>query len=336
MTPLGLIGNEVIQKQIMIALTAADFRNGAIPHMLFSGVPGCGKTSTARALSKKAEYNMLQVPPEEFKSYSKIVDILSNLNYDGYSRYGDKISKVKPTILFIDEIHRLPILGQEKLGIIMEDYRIESERDKGRYVWFPLFTVIGATTEEGLLSKPFRERFKLVFQFNPYSIEDTEEIVKYHSERLQVPMTKKAIRETARRAKGIPRITVTYVELLRDRKIAVGSEIVTSKIVQDLFDDLGIDEFGLNKQERNILLILNEAKSPIGISNLATMVNCSQATIADSSEPFLLREGLIARTSRGRTITNKGKEYVKKYILLNNEGNENEKEDIEATYVRQL
>lgn len=330
---LGLIGNPLIQKQIKIAVEAAKERNGSIPHMLFSGAPGCGKTSTARALSKIGNVSLIQCQPEALKTYTNLIDVLGDLDYSGYSRRGDKIGVIKPTVLFIDEIHRLPITGQEKLGIAMEEYRIESDREKGRYVWFPLFTVIGATTEEGLLSKPFRERFKLNFAFNTYTNEETEEIIIHHANRLEVGITKKAIRETAKRCRGIPRIAVTYLELLRDRQLSIKSEIITSAIVFDMFNDLGIDSAGLNEKERAILLILYESKSPIGLSNLATMVNCSQTTLADSSEPFLLREGLIARGNRGRTITGKGIDYVKTYCM---DSNKVLKEDIEALYTRQL
>lgn len=330
---LNLIGNPLIQKQIKIAIEAAKERNSAIPHMLFSGVPGCGKTSTARALSKIGGVSIIQVQPEQLKTYADIINILGDLDYSGYSRKGDKVDVIKPTVLFIDEIHRLPITGQEKLGIAMEEYRLESDREKGRYVWFPLFTVIGATTEEGLLSKPFRERFKLNFAFNAYTNEETEEIIIHHANRLEISITKKAVRETAKRCRGIPRIAVTYLELLRDRQLSIKSEIITSAIVFDLFSDLGIDEVGLNEKERAILLILYETKNPIGLSTLATMVNCSQVTLADSSEPFLLREGLISRGNRGRAITSKGIDYVKNFCLGSNK---NLKEEIESQYVRQL
>lgn len=330
---LNLIGNPLIQKQIKIAVDASKERNSAIPHMLFSGVPGCGKTSTARALASTSGGAILQVQPEALKTYTNIIDILGELDYSGYSKRGDKISKINPTILFIDEIHRLPITGQEKLGIAMEEYRLESDREKGRYVWFPLFTVIGATTEEGLLSKPFRERFKLTFPFNAYSNEETEEIIAHHAMRLGITITNKAIRETAKRCRGIPRIAVTYLELLRDRQLANKSEIITSALVFDMFKDLGIDNAGLNEKERAILLILYESKTPIGLSNLAAMVNCSQVTLADSSEPFLLREGFIYRGTRGRSITPKGIDYVKTNCLG---VDSSVKEDIEAKYVRQL
>lgn len=330
---LGLIGNPLIQKQIRIAVEAAKERNSAIPHMLFSGVPGCGKTSTAKALSKLGGVSIIQTQPEALKTYANIINVLGDLDYSGYSRRGDKIGEIKPTILFIDEIHRMPITGQEKLGIAMEEYRLESDRERGRYVWFPLFTIIGATTEEGLLSKPFRERFKLTFTFNAYSNIEIEEIINHHANRLKIIITKKAIRETAKRCRGIPRIAVTYLELLRDRQLSMKAEIITSAIVADMFSDLGIDKLGLNEKERAILLILYEAKAPLGLANLATMVNCSQVTLTDSSEPFLLREGLIYRGNRGRVITNKGIDYVNTHCL---NLNKTVKESIEAIYVRQL
>ena len=329
-----MIGNDKIKDQIEIVLESSKKRNTSLPHMLFSGAPGCGKTTLAKKTASIGGMDFIQVPPDSLKGYKEIVKMLGGINHEGYSREGDVTSTIKPTIIFIDEIHRLPILGQEKLGIAMEEFQIESDRDKNSVIWFPLFTIIGATTEEGMLSKPFRDRFKLNFTFKLYNETTMAEIVKFHADRLGLIVTRKACDDIARRSRGTPRIGVKYLERARDYAMYISSDIITSAVTRDIFEKLEINDIGLTENEIKLLLALYEAKTPVGVDNLAVVTNVSQKTLSDSIEPFLISKGLVVRSGRGRTLTNKGENYVRDVIL--GENDTRNKKEIKVGYNRKL
>ena len=328
------IGNKSIRQQIEVALESARKRNSALPHMLFSGAPGCGKTTLAKLMAKTGGMDFMQVVPEEFNSYKNIIKILDNMNLEGYNRRGDKVGQIKPTILFIDEIHNISMVGQEKLGIVMEDFKLESNRKRNSHIWFPLFTIIGATTQEGILSKPYRDRFKLTFHFETYNMEDMAEIVNYHAKKRGLMITPKACRKIASRSKGTPRIAVRLVERVQDYIITNSTDVITSKVALAVFDLMNLDEKGLNLQERKILLALYNTTAPIGLDSLAISANVSKRTITDSLEPFLIQEGLITRSGRGRILTPEGIEYVEK--SQSEESGEIRKEEITTNYQRKL
>lgn len=329
-----MIGNENIRNQIEIVLEAARKRNNSLPHMMFSGAPGCGKTTLARKTASIGGMDFMQIPPDSLKGYKELMDVLGSVNHDGYNKQGDIIGDIKPTIIFIDEIHRIPILGQEKLGIAMEDFQIESDRDKNKMIWFPLFTIIGATTEEGILSKPFRDRFKLNFTFKLYDEETMAKIVEFHASQLDIMITQKACRDIAVRSRGTPRIGVRYLERARDYALYIESEVITSTVTNDIFEKLGINEIGLTENEVKLMKALYEIKTPVGIDNLAVITDVSQKTLSDSIEPFLIGKGLIVRSGRGRSLTHKGANYVRD-VLLDNKDNRNKRE-IEVGYNRKL
>jgi Holliday junction DNA helicase RuvB len=302
--------------------------------MLFSGAPGCGKTTLSKKTASIGGMDFVQVPPDSIKGYKETVDILGSINHDGYNRNGDIVGQIKPTILFIDEIHRLPIVGQEKLGIAMEDFQIESDRDKNRVIWFPLFTVIGATTEEGMLSKPFRDRFKLNFTFNLYDVSTMTKIVAFHANKIGIPVTEKACIDIAKRSRGTPRIGVKYLERARDYALYIAADVVNDSVTTEMFRQLGINDIGLNENETKLLKALYEIKMPVGIDNLAVITNVSQKTISDSIEPFLISKGLIVRSGRGRTLTHKGVDYVREQLIA--EKDVREKSEIKIGYNRKL
>lgn len=310
---MKLIGHKSTKKQIKIAMKSAEARNAALPHLLFAGVAGCGKTSMAKALAREYNVDFLPMPAKEFKDHAAVISILEKLNHDHYDAKGNRTGNIKPTVLFVDEIHRMPTVGEESLGIAMEDLRLASE--DGGYYWVPHFTIIGATTDDGSLSKPFRERFKLRFVFDPYSEEEIEDILRLHvninKEDFDIELTPLAAREIAKRGRGIPRISLTYLERARDMALSKGGKnLVTGSIVKETFDDLGINDIGMTKVEMKILKALYDAKIPIGLENLAIISNESQKALSASAEPFLIRLGFIMRGGRGRIITTKGKRYV--------------------------
>ena len=299
-----------------------------LPHMLFAGAAGCGKTSLAKEVARITGADFISVIPESLKDLPSLKKVLSSLNHKGYDERGNRTGKVYPSIIFMDEIHRLPIYGQEKLGIVMENLLLETGRPN-RYNWIPHFTVVGATTLAGELSKPFLDRFKLKFNFQTYSFEESLEILKMHARLLDIHITARAIRDIANRCRGVPRIMVNYLERCRDVAIALKSPFVTTKITQRTFDDLGIDEFGLTNTEIRILKALYEADKPIGLESLSIITNESSKTLKSDLEPYLMQKGYILRSGTGRIITPDGREY-----LENRGRTEFQKVEISADYER--
>jgi Holliday junction DNA helicase RuvB len=306
---MRLIGHKSTKNQIHTALKAAGKLNIAPPHMLFAGVAGCGKTSMARYIAMESGTDFIQVPASDLKEYKSVIEVLENLNHLGYDRMGNRIGNVKPTILFIDEIHRLPVAGQEPLGIAMEEFKMAAGRD-GKCHWIPYFSLVGATTDDGSLSKPFRERFPMRFVFDTYSQEEISKIIGVHANVLNVEITPKAVKEIAIRGRGIPRIAVSYLKRARDLCLSRNGHMITHLMVFDTFKEMGIDEKGLTKTELKILKALFDSNIPIGLENLSVVVNESAKTLSASAEPFLIREGLIIRSGKGRLITKKGKNYL--------------------------
>jgi len=326
---MHIIGHKTTKNQIKIALKAASKLNVAPPHMLFAGVAGCGKTSMARYLSKECGSEFLQIPAIDIKDYKSVIEIMDNLNHLGYDRQGNRIGKIKPTILFIDEIHRLIIAGQEPLGIAMEEFKIAAGKD-GLCYWTPYFTLIGATTDDGSLSKPFRERFNMRFIFDTYSDAEMSKIIGLHANSMNMEITPKAVGEIVKRGRGVPRVAIGYLKRIRDLCLSEGGRIMTHSMALYTFKEIGIDEKGLNKTEVKILKTLYDSGIPVGLEYLAITTNESAKTLSASAEPFLIRKGLIIRGGRGRIITKKGKEY----LAETGYGGKTLKVDIPTGYVR--
>lgn len=328
-----IIGNEETLSQITIAGKSATARNKAIPHMLLSGAAGCGKTTTARFVANKIGSDFINLSYDTIKKRSDVVSLIHQLDRTGFDDYGVKVDKIRPTVIFIDEIHGLSIIAQEHLGILMEELKISAPvneikrgspanrniggikglKNENADMWSPAFTLIGATTNDGKLSKPFRDRFKLRFVFSPYPLDKAGEIVKTHAERLGIQIDEKAIYEIAKRGRGVPRILVTLLERCQDISIVYGSDSITYEVTRNTFDRLGIDKQGLTKTDIALLKALNELSEPVGLENLAVRLNESQKVLSESLEPYLIQQGLIIRLSRGRKITEKGVEYLTKH-----------------------
>lgn len=306
---MKLIGHKKTNKQIMIAAQSAIKRNKAIPHMLFTGTAGCGKTSMAKNLAKKFGLPFLSVVPNAMKEYKNVIEILEKLDHQQYDRKGNRLGKITPTLLFFDEIHNLPLKGQELLGLAMEKFVMDSEKPN-KYYWVPFFTLIGATTMAGKLSKPFLDRFKMVFIFEPYPFNEMVEIVKIHANKLGIKLSITGAQDIAKRGRGIPRTVVGYTERIRDKVIAVNSAWATPHLIKSVFDDMGIDEEGLTVTELKILTTLFESKIPVSLDNLSIITEEDRRTIKDYAEPFLIRKGFILISGKGRILTEKGRDYI--------------------------
>lgn len=307
---MEIIGHKQTLKQLETAMLAAQKRNVALPHTLLAGAPGCGKTSMARYIASQLNVSFLSVVPNDLNSYENVIKVLNKLNHDNYDEYGNRIGIVHPTVLFLDEIHNLPLKGQELLGLVMERFIIESGITN-KFHWVPYFSLIGATTIAGKLSKPFFDRFKLNFVFQPYPIEDMYEIVKYHAKVLKVKILPEAVLSIAIRSRGTPRTAVGYIERVRDRMLVYDSIIATKHLVEEVFLEMGIDKKGFTQTDLKMLKALFDAGGkPVSLDNLGIITEEDTKTIRQSVEPFLIKKGLILVSGKGRILTEKGLEYI--------------------------
>lgn len=308
-----IIGNDSIKLQLKIASKAALMKNSSTPHVLCAGAAGCGKTTTAKALADSLNTNLIKVPPESLKKPKDIAQIVEQLDFSGYNKDGEIAGTISPSVVFIDEIHKVPLSGQEVLGIAAEEWYISyKEPFSGEILnyWVPRFTLIGATTLEGSLSKPFRDRFKFTFYFNSYSFDESVKIVQMHAGLKGVKITERAAKEIAKRGRGVPRVLVGLLDACINSITVLEKDTIDTASSVALFEIMGIDATGLNKEDVAVLKALYEAGAPMGIDTLSIITNISTQTISNAKEPHLLREGLIIRTGKGRVLTKKGREYL--------------------------
>jgi Holliday junction DNA helicase RuvB len=218
-------------------------------------------------------------------------------------------------VLFVDEIHRLPRVLEDYLYSAMEDHAIDVVLDSGpggRSVRLGVqpFTLVGATTREGLLTAAFRSRFGIVERLEPYPAEHLEEILKRAAQKLSVGIDSPAARWLAERSRGTPRMALRILRRVRDLAQVQGNEAIEIAVAQQALDRLRIDGLGLEEVDRRVLRALADRGQPIGLKTLAAMVDEAEDTIEDVLEPHLLRCGLIARTPRGRIVTARGLEHI--------------------------
>lgn len=350
---MKLVGNENIHKQLHIAISSAIKENRPLPHTLLSGAAGCGKTSTAKHIAQITGCTFVNVAYDRLKTKDDILSLVKQLDKRGYDRYGNKVGPVRPTIVFVDEVHGLNIVGQEHLGIMMEEWYVpvdakqskinprDNANPHGNIRWVPQFTLIGATTNDGMLSKPFRDRFKLRFLFSTYNPEESFYIVKAHVGRLNemdktqsIDITDEASLEISKRGRGVPRIMVGLLERCRDYAITTNAKVITKVETDKVFDLMGIDDTGLTPVDVKLLTFLYEVKEPVGLDNLSIMLNESKQVLLESAEPYLIQRGFITRTPRGRILTDKGRDYLIEYGHIITE--DDSWFDIPASYKRKL
>jgi len=213
------------------------------------------------------------------------------------------------TILFIDEIHRMPIKGQEIIGIIMERFVCESD-EPNSYYWLPFFTLIGATTEEGTLSKPFLDRFSIILPFNTYELEEMEKIVYVHLLNEKVFFDQSIVPEIAKRSRGVPRIANNIVKNIRDYQICHNKDLITYEDINIIFNILNIDTIGLDEKDRKLLIYLMESKKPVGLETLSIVLNVDIKTVSKKIEPYLMRLGFMVKGVGGRFITQRCIDHI--------------------------
>jgi holliday junction DNA helicase RuvB len=290
------VGQERLKEHLEILLGAARQRGQAVDHLLFAGPPGTGKTSLAGIVAAELGVSLRVTSGPALERAGDLAAILTNLD-DG-------------DVLFIDEVHRLPRAVEEVLYPAMEDFQLDIVIGKGPSARsirldLPRFTLAGATTRTGLITGPLRDRFGLVSRLDYYEAEDLVTILERAAGILGVPLESEGAREIAGRARGTPRVANRLLKRVRDYAEVRGDGTVSAATARAALALFEVDERGLDKVDRSILTALCEtfAGQPVGLSTLAVAVTEESETVEDVYEPFLLKEGLLQRTPRGRVAT---------------------------------
>ena len=295
-TLADFIGQDELKDHLGIVLGAARLRGQAADHLLFAGPPGLGKTSLAGIVAAEMGAGLRTTSGPALSRPGDLAAILTNLD-DG-------------DVLFVDEIHRLPRTVEEVLYPAMEDFELDIVIGQGPSARsirldLPSFTLVGATTRTGLITGPLRDRFGLVERLDHYPAADLELIVTRAAGILGVDLAADGAREIARRARGTPRIANRLLRRVRDFAEVRGDGRVTSAAATAGLALFGVDELGLDKVDRSILTALCQrfGGGPVGLSTLAISVSEQVETVEDVYEPFLIQQGLLMRTPRGRVAT---------------------------------
>lgn len=298
-------GQKKIVEKLKVYIQAAQQRREPIDHVLLSGPPGLGKTTLAFLLAKEMGVAIKTTSGPALDKKGDLAALLTSLTEN--------------SILFIDEIHRLNRTVEEYLYSAMEDYYVDIMTGEGlgaRSMQFQLapFTLIGATTRAGLLNGPFRDRFGIVERLAFYEKSELIEILGRSAQLLKVELQEEGASEIARRSRGTPRIANRLLKRVRDFAEVQNNGVIDSQLACRALDRMEVDDLGLDEMDRKVLgIILNKfSGGPVGIETLAAGLSEDKGTIEEVYEPYLIQEGLIQKTPRGRVITELGKEHFSK------------------------
>jgi Holliday junction DNA helicase RuvB len=298
------VGQDKIKENLKVFVQAALQRREPLDHVLFCGPPGLGKTTLANILAQELNVNLVLASGPAIEHKGQLASLVTKLS--------------ERDVLFIDEIHRLAPVVEENLYTAIEDFRIEVVTGDGPYaqtLQLPLrpFTLVAATTRTGLLTAPLLSRFGYVARLDYYPPEHLARVVSRSARLLEIPIDDTAAYEIARRARGTPRIANRLLRRARDFAEVLGNGTLSAKVADEALDRLDVDRAGLDEMDRRFLTVIIDfyKGGPVGIETLAAALSEPRDTLEDVYEPFLIQQGLLARTARGRVATDRAYEHLK-------------------------
>lgn len=297
------IGQEKIKKNLQVFIEASKKREEALDHILFFGPPGLGKTTLANLISLQMQTNIKTTAAPMIEKAGDLAALLTNI------QEGD--------VLFIDEIHRLSPAVEEILYPAMEDFRLDIIIGSGPAaqsvkIDLPRFTLIGATTRAGMISNPLRDRFGMHFRMQFYNQDELASIIEQAAQKLGKPAKSESSVEIAKRSRGTPRVALRLLKRVRDFAEVANENEITLETTKHALNELGVNTLGFDEQDLKLLDLLLSAKGkPMGLSTIGAVLSEDEGTIEDVIEPYLIANGFIEKTARGRIATQKSYEYFR-------------------------